>query len=105
VGLFSRRGGENYGWNVTEGNHCFSPPAGCSTAGQTLPPGGYSHGDGCSVPVRSSRLDNGRAVDQRDWTSVLSRGVDALSSFGVDADGEVYILDHTGEVYKIVPAG
>jgi len=131
VGLFSRRGGENYGWNVTEGNHCFSPPAGCSTAGQTLPLVEYSHGDGCSVTggyvyrgcrmpgyhgtyfygdyctslVRSFRLDNGRAVDQRDWTSVLSRGVDALSSFGVDADGEVYILDHTGEVYKIVPAG
>src|SRR5439155_21388839 len=23
VGLASRRGGENYGWNITEGNHCF----------------------------------------------------------------------------------
>jgi len=131
VGLFSRHGGENYGWNVTEGNHCFSPAAGCSTANQTLPLVEYSHADGCSVTggyvyrgcrmpgyhgtyfygdyctslVRSFRLENGRAVDQRDWTSALSRGIDALSSFGVDADGEVYILDHTGEVYKIVPAG
>jgi len=130
VGLASRRGGENYGWNVTEGNHCFRPPAGCSTTGQTLPVVEYPHADGCSVTggtvyrgcrmpgyqgtyfygdycsdfVRSFRLENGRAVDQRDWTATLGRGVDALSSFGVDADGEVYILDHTGEVYKIVPA-
>jgi hypothetical protein len=129
LGLVSRRGGENYGWNVTEGTHCFSPPAGCSTAGQTLPIVEYSHADGCSVTggyvyrgcrmpgyqgtyfygdyctslVRSFRLENGRAVDQRDWTSALSRGVDAISSFGVDADGEIYIVDHTGEVYKIVP--
>jgi glucose/arabinose dehydrogenase len=131
VGLTARHGGENYGWNVTEGSHCFSPPAGCSTAGQTLPVTEYSHADGCSVTggyvyrgcrmpgyqgtyfygdyctafVRSFRLDNGHAVDQRDWTSSLARGVDAISSFGVDADGEVYIVDHTGEVYKIVPAG
>jgi glucose/arabinose dehydrogenase len=131
VGLASRRGGENYGWNVTEGNHCFRPPAGCSTTGLTPPLVEYSHGEGCSVTggylyrgcrmpgyqgtyfygdyctslVRSFRLDNGRAVDQRDWTSALSRGVDAISSFGVDADGEIYILDHTGEVYKIVPGG
>ncbi len=25
VGLVSRRGGENYGWNVTEGSQCFQP--------------------------------------------------------------------------------
>ena len=45
-----------------------------------------------------------RAVDQRDWTSALGRDVDAISSFGVDADGELYIVDHFGEVFRIVPA-
>ena len=129
VGLASRRGGENYGWNVMEGNHCFDPPAGCSSAGLTLPVVEYSHGDGCSITggyvyrgcrmpgyqgtyfygdyctalVRSFRFQNGAAADQRDWTSALSRGVDAISSFGVDADGEIYIVDHTGEIYRIVP--
>jgi len=129
VGLASRHGGENYGWNVMEGNHCFDPPAGCSSAGLTLPVVEYSHGDGCSITggyvyrgcrmpgyqgtyfygdyctalVRSFRFQNGAAADQRDWTSALSRGVDAISSFGVDADGEIYILDHTGEIYRIVP--
>jgi len=130
VGLVSRRGGENYGWNVMEGNHCFDPPAGCNAGGLTLPVIEYSHGDGCSITggyvyrgcrmpgyhgtyfygdyctalIRSFRLQNGTATDQRDWTSALSGGVDAISAFGVDGDGELYIVDHTGEVYRVVPA-
>ena len=129
VGLTSRRGGENYGWNIMEGSRCFDPPAGCSSSGLTLPVVEYSHGDGCSITggyvyrgcrmpgyhgtyfygdyctalVRSFRLQNGAAADQRDWTSALSRGVEAISSFGVDADGEIYIVDHTGELYRVVP--
>jgi glucose/arabinose dehydrogenase len=130
VGLASRRGGENYGWNVTEGAHCFSPPSGCDMAGLTLPVVEYDHGEGCSVTggvvyrgcrlpgyqgtyfysdycsafVRSFRLDGGRAVDPRDWTVALGRGLDRPTSFGVDADGEAYIVDQDGEVYRIVPA-
>jgi hypothetical protein len=134
VGLASRRGGENYGWNVMEGTLCFSPSSGCNTSGLTLPvldypidgsaaecavtggyvyrgcrmpgyQGTYFYGDYCSAIVRSFRLEGGRAVDQRDWTSALSRGVNALSSFGVDGEGEIYIVDHQGEIYKIVPVG
>jgi glucose/arabinose dehydrogenase len=126
-----RRGGENYGWNVMEGTRCFRPATGCSTAGLTLPVVEYGHADGCSVTggvvyrgcrmpgyhgsylygdyctglIRSFRLEGGRAVDQRDWTSALGRGIDSISAFGADADGEVYLVDHDGEVYKIVPAG
>jgi hypothetical protein len=36
---------------------------------------------------------------------MLSRGLDSPTSFGVDADGEVYIVDGDGEIYRIVPAG
>ena len=54
--------------------------------------------------IRSFRLQNGQATDQRDWTAALGRGVDNLSSFGVDADGEVHIVDHDGEIYRVVPA-
>ena len=130
VGLASRRGGENYGWNITEGNHCFQPAVGCPLAGITLPVVEYSHGEGCSVTggvvyrgcrlpgyagtyfyadyctgfVRSFRLEGGRAVDPRDWTAALGRGLDRPTSFGVDADGEAYIVDQDGEVYRIVPA-
>src|SRR5512144_1806784 len=43
-----RRGGQNYGWNVMEGTHCYNA-ASCSTAGLTLPVVEYAHDAGCSV--------------------------------------------------------
>ena len=130
VGLASRRGGENYGWNITEGTRCFRPATGCSTAGLTLPVVEYGRGDGCSITggvvyrgcrmpgyhgtyfygdyctgmIRSFRLASGQALDQRDWTAALGRGIRNISSFGVDADGEVHIVDHDGEVYRITTA-
>jgi glucose/arabinose dehydrogenase len=133
VGLASRRGGENYGWNVMEGTSCFEPPSGCSTAGLTLPVFDYAYGAegfsvvggvvyrGCRMPgyhglyffsdyfsrlIRSFRLRGDQATDLRDWTATLGRGLDAVSSLGVDADGEMYIVDHQGgELYRIVPEG
>jgi glucose/arabinose dehydrogenase len=130
VGLAARRGGENWGWNVMEGSRCFRPASGCSTGGLDLPVAEYDHGSGCSITggvvyrgcrlpgyagtyfyadycsalVRSFRLEGGRAVDARDWTSTLGRGLDNPTSFGVDADGEAYIVDGDGEIYRIVPA-
>ena len=129
VGLASRRGGENYGWNALEGSQCFSPPNGCSRSGLTMPVYEYAHSEGCSVTggvvyrgcrmpdlsgtyffadfctglVRSFRLANGQATEVRDWTAGL-RGVDSPSSFGLDADGEVYVVDYDGEVYRLEPA-
>jgi hypothetical protein len=66
--------------------------------------GTYFYGDYCAGFVRSFRLGGGQATDTRDWTSTLSRDVDLISSFGVDLDGEVYIVDRTGAVYRIEPA-
>ena len=123
--------GRNFGWNIMEGDRCYPSSARCDQTGLTLPVVTYSHSAGCSVTggvvyqgcrmpgyhgtyfygdycsafIRSFRFQNGAATDQRDWTSALGRGVDNISSFGVDADGEVYILDHQdGQVYRIVPA-
>lgn len=130
IDLGSRRGGDNLGWNVWEGSSCFRPSTGCPMAGFTFPVLEYRHNEGCSVTggvvyrgcrmpgyagtyfygdycsgfIRSFRLEGGRAVDPRDWTAAVGQGIDAISSFGVDGDGEVYIVDHDGEVYKIVPA-
>jgi len=129
VGLASRRGGENYGWNTLEGSQCYSPSSGCNRAGLTLPVYEYTHSEGCSVTggvvyrgcrmpdlagtyffadfcsalVRSFRLGNGQAMDVRDWTASV-RGVSSPASFGLDADGEVYVVDHDGEVYRLEPA-
>ncbi len=130
VGTAARRGGENYGWNVMEGSRCFRPASGCSTAGLTLPVLDYGRNDGCSITggvvyrgcrmpgyhgtyfygdyctgmIRSFRLVNGQPLDQRDWTAALSRDIGNISSFGVDADGEVHIVDHGGAVYRVQPA-
>jgi len=123
----ARAGGQNYGWNVTEGSQCYSPPSGCSRAGITLPVFEYDHSQGCSVTggvvyrgcrmpdlagtyffgdfcrgsVRSFRLAGGQSTDVRQWS--LS-GVSSVSSFGLDADGEVYVVDYDGEVYRLEPS-
>jgi hypothetical protein len=60
------------------------------------------YGDFCEAFIRSCRLEGG-AVDLRDWTSHLGAGIEAISSFGVDAGGEIYVVDYAGEVYKVVP--
>ena len=123
----ARAGGQNYGWNVTEGSSCYSPRTGCDKTGITGPVFEYDHSQGCSVTggvvyrgcrmpglagtyffgdfcrgaVRSFRFSAGQATDVRSWS--LS-GPGAVSSFGVDADGEVYVVDYAGAVYRLEPA-
>ena len=133
-------GGENYGWDVYEGNRC-NDPAPLFPACPVPPPADfkfpvleYTHGDGncsitggfvyrgCALPdlrgtyfyadycsglVRSFVWASGLATDQLDWTEALdSDGVfiDAISTFGEDTRGELYIADLDGPVYKLVPA-
>ena len=125
-----RHAGANYGWRLTEGSQCYNPASGCNTAGLTPPVYEYTHSEGCSVTggvvyrgcripalagsyffsdycsalVRSFRLANGQLSELRDWTSGL-RGLHAPVSFGLDAAGEVYIVDYDGEVYRLEPVG
>jgi hypothetical protein len=43
-------GGENYGWRLMEGNHCYNPPTDCDPGGLTDPIHEYDHSGGsCSV--------------------------------------------------------
>ncbi len=117
-------GGLNYGWNITEGSICYNA-ATCSQTGLTPPVLDYSHdGGACSVTggyvyrgseiqglqghylysdfcsrwIKSFRYSNGSAVDQKDWGITLPGGV---TSFGVDADGEMYVIGGAN-IYKIV---
>jgi glucose/arabinose dehydrogenase len=124
-----RRGGQNYGWNVMEGSRCFQPASGCSMSGLTLPvldyprsrgasvtggvvyrgcrmpgyAGTYFYGDYVSGFVGSFRLSGGAAAEQRDFSASF-RGVRNPSSFGVDVDGEVYVVEYGGSVFRIEPA-
>jgi hypothetical protein len=53
--------------------------------------------------VRSFRLQDGRAVDEQDFTEALGPRK-GLTSFGTDAAGEVYMLELGGSLFRIVPA-
>lgn len=116
--------GVNYGWNTMEGSTCYEPSTGCNTTGLTLPVHEYPTSDGCSVTggyvyrgtampelrgtyfyadycsgqVSSFRYSNGTAVEIRDWDL---GDLGNISSFGEDADGELYIVDRGGDVYRL----
>ena len=80
--------------------------AASSTAAAACPPSParYFFGDFCTGFVRSLRLVDGVATDVRDWTRA-SRGSTRPSSFGLDADGEIYVVDYDGSVFRLEPAG
>ena len=120
-------GGQNYGWNVTEGTSCFEPASGCETDGLTPPIHEYDHSGGsCSVTggfvyrgtaepdldgryfyadfcnswIRSFTVLAGAAIDVIDHSGELGP-VRQISSFGEDAAGELYVVTLSGSVYRI----
>ena len=120
------RGGENYGWRIMEGAHCFHPATGCARPGLSLPVYEYSQAQGCSVTggyvYRGRALPDlagtyvfadycagtiwGLARDAAgDWTrTTLLETNFPISSFGEDEAGELYVLDYSaGRVLKLVP--
>lgn len=119
--------GLNYGWNIMEGLLCFKPASGCDPAGLTRPVLDYDHSGGaCSVTggyvyrgtaipswqgtyffadycagwVRSFRYVDGQATAVTDWPTLSPGG--NITSFGEDAQGELYILTAQGGVYRMV---
>lgn len=68
--------------------------------------GKYFYGDYCSGVVKSIQVVNSLPTNPQDWTSQVDPGnaLDfGLTSFGEDAQGELYITDRTGEIRKLVP--
>ncbi|KAF0220839.1 MAG: glucose/sorbosone dehydrogenase-like [Geobacteraceae bacterium] len=117
------RGGENYGWNIMEGLHCFNSPA-CSQAGLTLPVAEYIHdGANCSVTggfvYRGAQypalqgvylyadLCSGRIWGLRRngavWENrLLLTTTLQITTFGEDEAGNLYLADFgSGDIYKI----
>ncbi len=114
-------GGENYGWRLMEGNHCYNPPQDCDNGllvypiheyrhifhcavvggyvyrGEAMPglDGTYFFGDYCTSTIWSFRYVGGQVLDFTDRTTELSpQGqIEWISGFGEDAAGELYIIE------------
>ncbi len=124
-----RLAGRNFGWADYEGAHCMAGRD-CSPAGMVMPIAEFDHSDGscsitggyvyrgkalpelnglyffsdwCSGILRSLRWTGGAARDLLDWKPVLDpeNAVDQVTSFGEDADGELYVLSQRGTVYRL----
>ena len=118
---FGSRGGLNFGWDYYEGTHEYDPQG---IAGEyTFPVAEYSHAEGgCSVTggyvYRGSMPEwNGiylygdyctghvwgliKSGDQ--WQAqLLFEAQGLITSFGQDANGEIYVLNDDGKVYQLV---
>jgi glucose/arabinose dehydrogenase len=116
-------GGENYGWPILEGNHCFSR-SGCDSEGLTMPIWEYDHSAGCSVTggfvYRGSRYPVLQGIyvvgdycsgniwglaqgADGEWRSAVLAQTDArLTSFGEDDEGELFLVDRgSGTLYHL----
>lgn len=67
--------------------------------------GRYIFGDYQNPRIWSFELKNGKATDFKDHTKDLQPEggrINLISSFAEDADGGLFIVDHTGPIYRIV---
>ncbi len=115
--------GANYGWNIMEGSHCFAPATGCNMTGLTLPINDYGRDQGSTViggsvyrgsaiPALVSAYVFGDFGSGRIWglrqgssgawerTQLAATGK-SISSFGRDENGELYVVDYSGAVWRL----
>ena len=117
------RGGENYGWNAMEGDHCYR--SGCDPGRYVQPIAEYGHDQGCAViggyVYRGTQqpILRGVYVFSDNCSGILwTLQVDAsrlaprvaldsgesISSFGVGDNGEIYAADLGGGISRLVAA-
>ncbi|RIK41534.1 MAG: hypothetical protein DCC55_11620 [Chloroflexi bacterium] len=118
-----RQGGFNFGWPIMEGPYCLGAPD-CAKDGLVLPIAEYGHaGNGCSIT--GGYVYRGQAFPQLDgvyfyadfcsgniwalWraaggvqTALVLPKAAAISSFGEDEAGELYLTDFGGVVHRLV---
>jgi glucose/arabinose dehydrogenase len=116
-------GGQNYGWRLMEGFHCYNPPSNCDDGSLTLPVLEYDHNGRCSVTggyryrgtaipglngiyvyadFCSGEVWGAQQAADGTWTSslLIHTGFN-LSSFGEDASGELYATNLGGGLYQL----
>lgn len=120
--------GINYGWRLKEGFVCFNPASNCDPGNITTSPvidylhdngacsvtggyvyrgitqpslsGTYFYGDFCAGFVRSLRVIGGQVTQQNEWPLLAPGG--NITSFGEDAQGELYIVTRQGGLFRVV---
>jgi glucose/arabinose dehydrogenase len=127
----TRAAGANLGWNVMEASHCFGEAA-CSSEDLVLPVVEYGRDGGCSVTggyvyrgtavqglagwylfgdycsgllfgIRSDVPQPGTGETAPGPQELLLETGARISSFGEDAEGELYVSDlRSGTIYRIV---
>lgn len=122
---FFGTGGQNYGWRLMEGLHCYNPPSNCNTGGLTLPILEYTHDkNNCSIvggyryrgkvsPLMLGFYFYGDYCTGRIWaaiaqsdgtwqsTELLNTSVQ-ITTFGEDVNGELYLADGSGLFYALI---
>lgn len=119
-------GGENYGWRIMEGLHCFNPSSGCPTEGLTMPVVEYDRISGLSItggyvyrgqdhPAMQGIYLFADYVTGNIWGLKQVNGVweselllDSpynVSSFGEDEAGNLYLLHYSGTIFQVQAAG
>lgn len=116
--------GQNYGWNIMEGAHCFEPSSGCNTGGLVYPLFEYEHGnfslcvlggfvyEGWRLPELTDRYIYSDHGSGNLWALDYSQGAPVstflvsgdryvFTSLGVDASGEIYVLSLLDKVYRL----
>ncbi len=122
-------GGENYGWNIVEGDSCYNPASGCNKTGITMPIYEYFH-NGASAAViggyvvRSAQskslwgqyiftdevlkfidafnLSNGMVSGNVNHLITAAQATGNPVSFGEDRFGDQYIMFYAnGTLYKL----
>ncbi|MCY4232294.1 MAG: PQQ-dependent sugar dehydrogenase [Bacteroidetes bacterium] len=120
--------GNNYGWPIMEGTRCFRPRSNCNQDGLSLPIFEYDHSSGPasvtggyvyrgpSVPDLTGLYLLGDFVDGRFWglrydgtklveSYLLINTTRSPLSFGIDHQGEVYMLANNGSIYRFTAVG
>ena len=113
--------GNNYGWNIMEGFHCYPPGSTCDTTGLTLPVVEYNHSQGRSITggyvYRGSRLARLEGVylygdfsTRKIWglkreqgqiieNKLIATSPSPIASFAENESGEVFVVGYDGRIY------
>ncbi len=113
-------GGQNYGWSAFEATARYLEDVELDAADVTMPVIEYLHDIGCSVTggyvYRGSNLPELEGqyfygdycsgliwlVEPGAWEPEIFMNTDfVISSFGEDEDGELYVVDYKGGIYRL----